>query len=434
MNPVTVTSNVNGPRDAETSEGLAKGEPAPMTRQVSHGATTRRPVHSGNRRVRGLHQRTLADGSTVFEARLRLDGADRWIVLDAQTKTDAMRELDALRVDRQRGETRHDKLAPTVDEVAADLIAHMQSRVGIADRRRRYAQGTVDLYEQRLRDHVSPVIGSRRVSDVTTHDLRRLIDRLSSNGLAPGTVTSNVNIVSRLFVFAKKRKLVEHNPVRDLDRDDRPGAHRETEPRYLTADQLDKLLARLSDTMRPVAATCTFAALRVSEALGLRWRDLDLKAGTITVAGQLGRDGKTRVPTTKTDASAATVPMLPVLRRELVAHRVRQAERNLQWVRPDALVFTTLRGKPQSRRNALRAVHHAGDQLKLNGKGVEPVGLHDLRHSFVAVGFECGLSAPVIAALARHANAKVTLGMYAGLTDQGREQGVAQLAASGFGQ
>jgi integrase len=278
------------------------------------------------------------------------------------------------------------------------------------------------------------VLGQKRVAEVTSDDLRRLVDALTAKRLAPGTITSTVNIVSRLFRYAAKRRLVPHNPVRDLDRDDRPGGQRESEPRYLTTDELEALLAGLSDTMRPVAAACTYAGLRISEALGLRWCDLDLKTGTITVAGQLGRDGKTWVPVPKTEASAAAVPMLPVLRRELLTHRVRQAGRNLRWVRSEALVFTTMRGKPQSRRNVLRAVHAAGDSLGLNGEGIEPVGLHDLRHSFVAVAFDRGLTAPQVAALARHANPRVTLAMYAGLTDEGREQAVAKLAEGGFGR
>jgi hypothetical protein len=41
-----------------------------MSTESSHGADSRRPVYSGNRRVPGLLERTLADGSTVFEARL----------------------------------------------------------------------------------------------------------------------------------------------------------------------------------------------------------------------------------------------------------------------------------------------------------------------------------------------------------------------------
>ena len=80
----------------------------------------------------------------------------------------------------------------------------------------------------------------------------------------------------------------------------------------------------------------------------------------------------------------------------------------LARVQPDALVFTTLRDKPQSRRNVLRAVHAAGDAAGLNGKGRERVGVHDLRHSFVAVALAAGLTLPEAAALARHANPRVT--------------------------
>jgi integrase len=79
-------------------------------------------------------------------------------------------------------------------------------------------------------------------------------------------------------------------------------------------------------------------------------------------------------------------------------------------------------------------VHLAGDAAGLNGDGVEPVGLHDLRHSMVAIAFELGLSAPEVAVLARHANARVTLAVYAGLSGDGREKAFAKLADSGFGR
>ena len=105
----------------------------------------------------------------------------------------------------------------------------------------------------------------------------------------------------------------------------------------------------MTDTFRPVAMACAYTGLRVSEALGLRWRDVDLDADTLDVTGQLGNAGE-RLATTKTQASAATVRVLPALRRELKAHRSRQAARNIALVGPDALVFTTTSGKPQSRR------------------------------------------------------------------------------------
>jgi integrase len=186
----------------------------------------------------------------------------------------------------------------------------------------------------------------------------------------------------------------------------------------------------MGDTFRPVAAACAYAGLRLSEALGLRWRDVDFAAGTLTVSAQLGPDG-TRVPL-KTAASAATVPLLPKLAAELRAHRSRVAGQALARVQPDALVFTTLRGRPHGRRNVLRAVYAAGDAAGLNGEGRERVGVHDLRHSFVAVALAAGLTLPEAAALARHANPRVTATMYAGLSDPARA-GLAAKLAEAFG-
>ena len=224
-----------------------------MTQRVSHGAATREPVYSGTRRVRGLWKRRLADGSTVFEARLRLDGRDSTVRLEAMTKTDAVHELEALRVDRERGERRHRSLTPTFDELAAEWLEHLEGRIGIRDERRRYSQRTVDLYRHRLNKHILDVLGRKHADELTIDDVRRLVDRLTRRGLAPSTVTSAVNILSGLLRFGLKRKVVAHNVVRDLDRDDRPGVRRLTEPRYLSVTEVEHLLARMSDTFRPVA-------------------------------------------------------------------------------------------------------------------------------------------------------------------------------------
>jgi integrase len=100
---------------------------------------------------------------------------------------------------------------------------------------------------------------------------------------APSTVTSRLNITSGMCRWAVKNHLMARNVTRDLDRDDRPGSKRQTEPRYLDAAQVEQLLARMSDEFPPVAAAGAYAGLRISEALGLQWSDVDLEAGTILV-------------------------------------------------------------------------------------------------------------------------------------------------------
>ena len=155
----------------------------------------------------------------------------------------------------------------------------------------------------------------------------------------------------------------------------------------------------LGDEYRPIVATLAFAGLRVSEALALRWRDVDLKDGTLDVRG------------TKTAGSKAPVPIIDALSVELKAHRSRLAERGLHLTRADALVFT------QDRRNVLRAVYRAGDDAGLNPDGAERIGCHDLRHSCAGLLFAAGMSAPTVAAVLRHADTRTTLTTYAGLVE-----------------
>ena len=398
-----------------------------------YGRASRKPVYTGNRRVSGLMQRTRSDKTVAYEARVRLGGTSAtWVTLDATTKTDAMLELQALRVDRSRGEApRTGSLTPTLGEVIEQWLAALDLRITHRDPRKRYSPRTVKLYRQRMRKHVVPVLGHRPMNEITEADLRRLVDKLGTK-MSPSSVTSIVSMLSSCFRYAKREGIVERNVVRDLDRDDRPGVKRQSEPRYLSDDELTKLLAELTDTFRPVAATCTYALLRISETLGLKWSDIDFKNKTLRVCRQLDDDLTLR-EVTKTPSSTATLPLLPALERELLAHRSRQARIDLQLARADALIFVTAAGKPQSRRNALRALHQAGDKAGLNPEGAEQVGLHDLRHSFVALALDARMSLAEVAMLARHANARVTGQLYAGLSNKAKTQLASKLVDAGVG-
>src|SRR5580693_9272809 len=108
------SANKNGLGAADTARGPDTGGSTPMP-PTSYGATSRRPVYSGNRRVAGLYERRLASGATVYDIRLRLGGKVRRIRLNATTKTDAIAELRATQVDFSRGEQHHSGIGLTLD-------------------------------------------------------------------------------------------------------------------------------------------------------------------------------------------------------------------------------------------------------------------------------------------------------------------------------
>lgn len=359
----------------------------------------RAPVVYRGERVPGLYVRRDRDGAERFELRRKVGGKAVRRTLDAQTVTDAIQEARRVSV----------KVENTASLVGSTSTTLGELRDGFGDwtasKASTIAPSTRDLYLTRLDAHALRILGrSTRASDVTAAHLRTMIDRLRNDGASGSSVRGVVTAVSAMFRYAVRRGIVGANPVRLLERGDRPSGKRQTEPRYLDRAQIDALLDELGDEYRPIVAALAFAGLRVSEALALRWRDVDLKGAMLYVAG------------TKTAGSAATVPMIEPLVDELKAHRSTLAGKGLHLTRADAFVFT------QHRRNVLRAVYKAGDDAGLNPEGAERVGCHDLRHSCAGLLFAAGQTAPTVAAVLRHADTRTTLDTYAGLVESDRQE------------
>lgn len=392
------------------------------------GARSRRPLHYNGRRVPNVFERQLADGSLRYEFQVQSDGKQRRVTLNALTPTDAVNEAARLR-------TVAAESLVTDGQLRLSILAERffdQSRSGeYRPPRGKLSPTTLDLYEQRIRSHVLPALGaSMRVRDVQVHYIRALIDRMRLDGFAGSTVRGTVAACSAMLRFGVHRGWSVKNPCAELD-GDLPSAQRTTEPVYLTRAEIDRLLADLGDEFRPVATVCAFAALRISECLGLTWTDVDFSEGTLAISKQLSRDG-TELVALKTRSSEAVLSLPAPLAAELRAHRDRQAVISFERVKPEALVFQTRNGRPQSKRNALRALQVSADRLDLRNGDGELLGLHDLRHSTAGLLREAGLPDEEIALVLRHANARTTTTMYGARSSEGqravRERAAAALA------
>jgi len=119
--------------------------------------------------------------------------------------------------------------------------------------------------------------------------------------------------------------------------------------------------------------------LRRGEAAGLRWSDLDLDAGTLTVTGQLQQLGGRLVSgPPKSDAGRRVIALDKTTIAALHEHRFRQrAERDASGTRwaETGYVFTTRTGKPFAPDRTTRLFRKL-----VAGSGLPPVTLHGLRH------------------------------------------------------
>ena len=185
----------------------------------------------------------------------------------------------------------------------------------------------------------------------------------------------------------------------------------------LTPEEVAKLLAAARDDV----VNCVYVAFpflagtRPSEQLGLLWYDIDFEANIIRIQRIQLRDGSLS-EFTKTAASARSIPMSPLLREMLLAWRVRcpRADGRLERVFP---ALGVARAWPLPRTGGGGPLIYGNFRKRfwattLKRLGLPPVTPHSARHSFISTLQAQGVEVGLVAKLAGHKNAVVTLSHY----------------------
>ncbi|HEY5962331.1 MAG TPA: tyrosine-type recombinase/integrase [Polyangiaceae bacterium] len=127
-------------------------------------------------------------------------------------------------------------------------------------------------------------------------------------------------------------------------------------------------MAKAPDNARLAFALAAFAGLRAGEVRGLRWPDVNLKAGTITVRCSITR----REESTPKSGNHDVLPIVASLRVLLEAAK---AKRESPW----ANVALTGKGKPWGEWGLNQSFQRARDRA-----GFDVWSFHDLRHIFIS--------------------------------------------------
>lgn len=303
----------------------------------------------------------------------------------------------------------------TLAEVAEEWLEEQRLRTRVGEMSPR----TFDIYEVGLRRHVVPALGGRQVRSITPDQLVAWIRSMRAAGYAPHSVHNYWGALHLVLGHAVRRGVIGASPADRLTSAERPspGAGRR---RFLTRSEMQRLLTAASPRYRTPIACALFSGLRLSELLGLTWRDVDTDRTVITVSYQLSREG-TRVPL-KTPAARRDVILMAQLAREL--SRLRAAS---PFRADDDLVFCAASGQTIGHRNiAARGLSKAAD-----GAGLKGVTFHALRHTFASVLIAQGRDPVFVSRQLGHTNAAITLRVYAHLFDAERHAREAREALEG---
>jgi integrase len=288
-------------------------------------------------------------------------------------------------------------LVPTLAQYATSWLDGLEGLV---------QPSTVEVYEGRLRRHVLPRLGERRVDEIEVDDIVALISDLRMRGYSGTTVAAILTPLSRLFGHAVRRGLIEVNPVDKLDRSERPRITRQERP-VLNPEEIGRLLKAAAPRFRPLLATAILSGLRQGELLGLHWRDVDFDNQVIHVRTALDRKRRDVPP--KTERAVRDVILMPALAEALRQHRAQT-----RFNQPDDYVFTTQAGTAHHAPNiGARALNPA-----LEKAGLQQVRWHDLRHTFASLLIASGANITFVSRQLGHTSSQITLGVYAHVLDR----------------
>lgn len=168
------------------------------------------------------------------------------------------------------------------------------------------------------------------------------------------------------------------------------------------AGELDRDIRRPTRDRRAIIATLILAGPRAHELCNLLWRDVDLANGRI----HIGRS--------KTQAGLREIPLLPLLRDELAAHKAGSYRAG-----PDDPVFPTGTGghrdKDNLRNRILAPALTRADELLVDREQAPlPAGVtpHKLRHTFASILVALGWDPASVMTALGHADPRLTLRVY----------------------
>jgi integrase len=183
---------------------------------------------------------------------------------------------------RQAGE-RQPATRRLVEDYAREWIDSCAGRTS-----RGFSQQARSDYRRALETHVIPFFDGWKLADVERADIRRLVQALESRGLAPASVVKNLTPVKAMFSGAVDDDLLKSNPCTGIRVNSRRAdAEEEPEAKAMTRAELGRMLSEIPERWLPLFELLSKTGLRISEALGLDWEDVDFGKLTLRVRRQL---------------------------------------------------------------------------------------------------------------------------------------------------
>jgi integrase len=267
---------------------------------------------------------------------------------------------------------------------------------------------TQESYTSIIEKHLIPALGKVSLVELQAQHIQSYYAKKLSEGRADGkgglsarSVVYHHRILSKALDYAVKMGLVVRNVAKVVE----PPRVARVTMQTLSTEEVTRFLDVARETDYYVYfATLLYTGLRRGELLALRWRNLDLDSGTLTVvetAYRLG-NGEYRIKEPKTPQSRRTVTLPSSLVELFKVYRADQELLRIQLgisLNADDFVFIRPDGSPINPNAITLAFRRI-----IKRAGLKDIRIHDLRHTHATLMLKAGVHPKVVSERLGHAN------------------------------
>lgn len=360
----------------------------------------------------------------------------RWMAEDGKRHSVFATTLDKLReLEEELAADKHDKIKTDVKMLTVNDCFNLWK-----DLKRGIKDSTFQNYVYMYEMFVMPTFGKKRVVQVVKSDVKRFYNNLADDKhLKVSTIDNIHNVLHQVFQVAVDDNYIRANPTDRMLKELKVAHGHEMEKRKaLTMAQQELFLNYIKKTNKykhwyPIFYIMLNTGMRVGELTGLRWRDVDLENGFISVNHTLvyynHRDDfgtYFSINTPKTDAGKREIPIIEGVREAFEMERRFQEEAGIvNKARIDGyddFIFVNRNGEIQHQGNLNKALKRImrdcnDEVLQKHDFESEPTLLpdfscHVLRHTFATRLCEAGVNLKVIQDVLGHVDVSTTMNIY----------------------
>ncbi|MCU1445037.1 site-specific integrase [Cryobacterium sp.] len=297
----------------------------------------------------------------------------------------------------------------------------------------RLQNSTIQGYRKIIRNHISPAIGNIRLDKLTATRIaahyRELekSGRRDTTGLGEPLSANSVNkvhvVLGALLDAAVDDGLIAMNPAKKKRTVNAPTGSQiraqRPEIKTWTGGELHAFLTWNRDVLRddlfPLWRTIAYTGMRRSEALALRWSDLNTATGRLSIRRAADVTVRNLTKSTKT-GSARVLDLDPETVGILKAFKAQRGAISLDLARADAYVFGNDAGAIRSPNEVGRRWTFRVERAQAAIDGLPRVTLKGLRHTHATLLLELGEHPKVVQERLGHSTITTTMNIYSHVT------------------